>query len=37
MTEEQKRGMFTKLKEILYGMGAHDMSRYAIRDRKSVV
>ena len=36
MTEQEKRGWFTKLKEILYGMGAHDMSRYALRTRASM-
>src|SRR5512137_59304 len=34
--KEEKRSTFTKLKEILYGMGAHDMSRYAIRTRASM-
>ena len=34
--KEEKRSMFTKLKEILYGMGAHDMSRYAIRTPASM-
>jgi hypothetical protein len=36
MAEEEKRSLLTKLKEILYGMGAHDMSRYAIRTRASM-
>src|SRR5207247_1042553 len=36
MTEQEKRGWFTRLKEILYGMGAHDMSRYALRTRASM-
>src|SRR5206468_4055474 len=36
MTEQEKRGMFARLKEILYGMGAHDMSRYALRTRASM-
>jgi len=34
--KEEKRSTFTKLKEILYGMGAHDMSRYAVRTRASM-
>lgn len=34
--KEEKRSVFTKLKDILYGMGAHDMSRYAIRTRASM-
>ncbi len=36
MSDPPKPGLFTKLKEILYGMGAHDMSRYAIRTRASM-
>jgi len=36
MTDQEKRGLLTKLKEILYGMGAHDMSRYALRTRASM-
>ena len=36
MTEQERRGWFTRLKEILYGMGAHDMSRYALRTRASM-
>jgi len=36
MSEPPEQGLFTKLKEILYGMGAHDMSRYAIRTRASM-
>jgi hypothetical protein len=36
MSDAPKQGLFTKLKEILYGMGAHDMSRYAIRTRASM-
>src|SRR3989454_8365562 len=36
MTEQEKRGWFARLKEILYGMGAHDMSRYALRTRASM-
>ena len=34
--KEEKRSTFTKLKEVLYGMGAHDMSRYAVRTRASM-
>jgi len=34
--KEEKRSTFTKLKEIVYGMGAHDMSRYAVRTRASM-
>jgi len=36
MTEQEKRSLFARLKEILYGMGAHDMSRYALRTRASM-
>ena len=31
-----KRGFMDNLKEIMYGMAAHDMSRYAIRTRASM-
>lgn len=34
--KKEKRSTFTKLKEVLYGMGAHDMSRYAVRTRASM-
>ncbi|MFI5103452.1 MAG: hypothetical protein ACHP79_00890 [Terriglobales bacterium] len=34
--KEEKRSTFTKIKEVLYGMGAHDMSRYAVRTRASM-
>lgn len=34
--KEEKRSIFTKIKEVLYGMGAHDMSRYAVRTRASM-
>jgi hypothetical protein len=35
--EKAKRGGFMEnLKEILYGMAAHDMSRYAVRTRASM-
>ena len=33
---EEKQGLFGKLKEIAYGMSAHDMSRYAMRTRASM-
>ena len=33
---EKKKGLFTKFKDVAYGMGAHDMSRYAIRTRASM-
>jgi hypothetical protein len=36
MTDEQKKGFLQNLKEIIYGMAAHDMSRYAIRTRASM-
>ncbi len=31
-----KKGLFQDLREILYGMGRHDMTRYAIRTRASM-
>jgi hypothetical protein len=31
-----KRGLFDNLKEIMYGMAAHDMSRAALRTRASM-
>jgi hypothetical protein len=34
--KKEKRGLFGKFMEIMYGMGAHDMSRYAIRTRASM-
>lgn len=34
--EPKKKGFFRKLKEIAFGMAAHDMSRYAIRTRASM-
>ncbi len=34
--KEEKSSAFQKLKEILYGMGAHDMTRYALRTRASM-
>ena len=40
MSEQQlkkdKRGFLDNLKEVMYGMAAHDMSRYAIRTRASM-
>ena len=30
---EEKQGLFSKLKEIAYGISAHHMSRYALRTR----
>ncbi len=32
----QKRGFFDGLKEVVYGMAAHDMSRAALRTRASM-
>jgi hypothetical protein len=31
-----KKGVFQNLKEVIYGMAAHDMSRYAVRTRASM-
>ena len=31
-----KKGFLTNLREILYGMGRHDMTRYALRTRASM-
>ena len=36
MSEQPKKSFFQNLKEIIYGMAAHDMSRYAIRTRASM-
>jgi hypothetical protein len=36
MTEQAKKSFFQNLKEIIYGMATHDMSRYAIRTRASM-
>src|SRR5581483_11174693 len=33
---EDKQGLFSRIKEIAYGMSAHDMSRYAMRTRASM-
>jgi len=34
--DQPKKGFFQNLREILYGMASHDMSRYAIRTRASM-
>jgi hypothetical protein len=36
MSDQPKKGFFQNLREIIYGMAAHDMSRYAIRTRASM-
>jgi hypothetical protein len=38
MTDEPqaRKSLFQNLKEIIYGMATHDMSRYAIRTRASM-
>ena len=40
MTPDQasppKKGVLQNLKEIMYGMASHDMSRYALRTRASM-
>ena len=36
MSEEEKQGLLSRLKEIAYGMSTHDMSRYAMRTRASM-
>ncbi len=36
MTEAEKKGFLGNLKEVLYGMAQHDMSRYALRTRASM-
>jgi hypothetical protein len=40
MPEEKKagglRGFFRNIEEVIYGMAAHDMSRYALRTRASM-
>ena len=36
MTEEKPKGFLQNIKEIVYGMAAHDMSRYALRTRASM-
>ncbi|HET7678439.1 MAG TPA: hypothetical protein VFK38_11380 [Candidatus Limnocylindrales bacterium] len=34
--EKKGRGLFGALREITYGMAAHDMTRYALRSRASM-
>ncbi len=36
MSPEEKKGILSNLKEVLYGMAQHDMSRYALRTRASM-
>ncbi len=36
MPDQPQKSFLTNLKEILYGMAAHDMSRYALRTRASM-
>jgi hypothetical protein len=38
MSEDKpaKKGFFKNVREVIYGMAAHDMSRYAIRTRASM-
>jgi len=36
MSPEEKKGFFRNLKEVIYGMAQHDMSRYALRTRASM-
>lgn len=36
MTEEQKKSLWQGIKETIYGMAAHDMSRAALRTRASM-
>ncbi len=39
MTEEsapRKKGFMQNIREVVYGMAAHDMSRYALRTRASM-
>ncbi|MBI5030970.1 MAG: hypothetical protein HZB51_10615 [Chloroflexi bacterium] len=33
---KEKRSFLDNLKEVMYGMAAHDMSRYAVRTRASM-
>jgi hypothetical protein len=35
-SQKEKRGFLDNMKEIMYGMAAHDMSRYAVRTRASM-
>jgi len=34
--QSERKGFWHSLKEIIYGMAAHDMSRYALRTRGSM-
>jgi hypothetical protein len=34
--KEKKRGFFSKVREVTYGMAAHDMTRHALRTRASM-
>ena len=34
--EPKKRGIIDNIKEVMYGMASHDMSRYAMRTRSSM-
>lgn len=34
--KEEKQGLFSRIRETLYGMSSHDMSRYAMRTRASM-
>jgi len=36
MSDQPKKSFVQNMKEILYGMAAHDMSRYALRTRASM-
>lgn len=33
---EKKKGFMQNVREVIYGMAAHDMSRYALRTRASM-
>ncbi len=35
-SEKPKKGLFQNIREVIYGMASHDMSRYAIRTRASM-
>ena len=36
MSEEEKKNFWQNMKEVLYGMASHDMSRYALRTRSGM-
>ena len=36
MSEEEKKSFWKNMKEVLYGMASHYMSRYALRTRASM-